>query len=96
MKSPWDTLGQIAFSLSFVTYTRVLPSHNVEHPLLPSKQCCFTAKYLCGLKTTLISREEEGKDDFQKNQSVKPYKGESQCHIVECEWVGGGGGGSKV
>ena len=53
-KSPWDTLRQIAFSLSFDTYTILLPSHHVKHPLLPPKQCCFTEKYLCGLKTTLI------------------------------------------
>ena len=25
----------------------------------------------------MISGEEAGKDDFQKNQSIKPYKGES-------------------
>ena len=53
----------------------------MKHPPLPPKQCCFTEKYLCGLKTTLIGGEEEaeegGKDDFQKNQSIKPYKGES-------------------
>ena len=49
----------------------------MKHPPLPPKQCCFAEKYLCGLKTTLIRGEEGGKDDFQKNQSIKPYKGES-------------------
>ena len=75
-KSPWDTLRQIAFSLSFDTYAILLPSHHVKQPPLPPKQCCFVEKYLCGLKTTLIRGEEGGKDDFQKNQSIKPYKGE--------------------
>ena len=73
-KSPWDTMWQIAFSLSFDTYTILLPSHHVKHPPpppTPAKQCCFTGKYLCGLKTTLISGEEGKKDDFQKNHCTK-------------------------
>ena len=80
LQSPSKVLGalrQTAFSLSLDTYTRVLPSHNVEHPPFPTKQRCLMAKYLYGLKTTLIRGGEEGeKDDFQKNQSIKPYKGE--------------------
>ena len=36
-KSPWDTLRQIAFSLSFDTYAILLPSHHVKHPPLPPK-----------------------------------------------------------
>ena len=60
-KSPWDTLRQIAFSFSFDTYAILLPSHHVKHPPLPPKQCCFTEKYLCGLKTTLIRGGGGGK-----------------------------------
>ena len=69
-KSPWDTLRQIAFSLSFDTYAILLPSHHVKHPPLPPKQCCFAEKYLCGLKTTLIRGGGGGKRMIFKRISL--------------------------
>ena len=69
-KSPWDTLRQIAFSLSFDTYAILLPSHHVKHPPLPPKQCCFAEKYLCGLKPTLIRGGGGGKRMIFKRISL--------------------------
>ena len=74
IQSPTKVLGTPCDKSPFLSH---LPSHHVKHPPLPPKQCCFTEKYLCGLKTTLIRGGGGGKDDFQKNQSIKPYKGES-------------------
>ena len=61
VKSPWDTLRQIVFSLSFDTYKRVcLRIIRLNAPPPPpkkkkeKKQGCFVRKYVCVLKTTSI------------------------------------------